>query len=87
MKGKGRKVKTYPNPSNGNYEFQITSYEAGSANMEIYNLLGQQVYNKQAVIRNSQFVIELNQPNGIYLYRVTSDNGNLIGEGKLIIQK
>ena len=80
-------IHVYPNPSNGNYEFQITNYEAGSANIEVYNVLGQQVYSKQAVISNSQFVIELNQPSGVYLYRVIANSGEVIGEGKLVIQK
>jgi len=28
-----------------------------------------------------------NEPNGIYFYRILQDNGNLLGEGKVIIQK
>ncbi len=28
-----------------------------------------------------------NQPNGVYFYRVIKEDGNLVGEGKLVIQK
>ncbi len=88
VKGESEKVKVYPNPSNGNYEFQITNYEGGTANMEVYNVLGEEIYSQKPVIRNSQFVIDLrSKSDGIYFYRVITDNGNVLGEGKLIIQK
>jgi len=29
----------------------------------------------------------LNQPSGIYLYRILQKDGSLIGEGKVIIEK
>jgi len=28
-----------------------------------------------------------NQPSGIYLYRVINEDGTLIGEGKVVVQK
>jgi uncharacterized repeat protein (TIGR03803 family) len=79
-------ISVYPNPSNGIFTLQ-SSVVSGQSSVDIYNVLGQQVYSKQAVIRNSQFVIELNQPSGVYLYRVIANSGEVIGEGKLVIQK
>jgi len=81
-------VNVYPNPSSGNFEFQIKNFESGKLNVQVYNVLGEQVYNSPLTIHHSPFTIDLsNQPNGVYVYRVMSNNGNLIGEGKIIIQK
>jgi len=83
------KVKVYPNPNNGKFEIQIVNGKLLMLNGEIqvYNILGQQVYS-QLTIDNSQFIIDLSsQPAGIYLYRVISEDGGLVGEGKLVIQK
>lgn len=79
-------IQVYPNPSNGEFILQW-SVVSGQLSVEIYNMLGEKVY-FQSNIQNSTFNINLsNQPNGIYLYRVTDESGNLIGNGKFIIQK
>jgi len=79
-------VKLYPNPSNGLFTIQ-SSVGSGQSSVEVYNALGEQVY-KQFTVHSSSFIVDLNnQPNGIYLYRLISETGNLVGEGKLIIQK
>jgi hypothetical protein len=83
-------VNVYPNPSGGMFTFAFRHAELVSAsqtNVEVYNVLGEQVYS-QFYIQNPTFNINLsNQPSGIYFYRIIDINGNLIGEGKLIIQK
>ena len=85
-------VSVYPNPSSGNFEFQITpdsyrDYESGKLNVEVYDILGEEIYS-QCTTHNSLFTIDLSSnPNGIYLYRITDANSNLIGTGKLIINK
>jgi len=54
--------------------------------LEIYNVLGEQI--QQFTIYNSRFTIDLSsQPNGVYLYRVITQDGSLVGEGKLVIEK
>jgi uncharacterized repeat protein (TIGR03803 family) len=81
-------MKLYPNPSNGQFNLQITNYESGIKNIEVYNILGEKVYSNPFTIHNSQFTIDLSsQPSGIYLYRVMAEDGSLVGEGKLVIQK
>lgn len=79
-------VSVFPNPSNGKFNFDISNYVQGIRNrIEIYNVLGEQV--SQIIINNSTFTITLtNEPSGIYLYRIVSDNGNFVATGKLIIQ-
>jgi uncharacterized repeat protein (TIGR03803 family) len=84
----GTGLKVYPNPSNGIFNI-VENGELKNENqtIEVYNLIGEQVYSQKSTF-NSQLTINLNnQPSGIYLYRVLSENGNFIGEGKLIIQK
>jgi hypothetical protein len=53
--------------------------------IEIYNVLGENVY--QSKINSTNTEINLNQPNGIYFYRVITESGSLLGEGKIVIQK
>jgi hypothetical protein len=86
LKIKNKELKIYPNPSNGNFSVEIKNYELCITNtVEVYNMLGQSIYKKQ--INNTTTEIDIsNEPKGIYLYRVTSDKGDAVGSGKLIIQ-
>jgi hypothetical protein len=77
-------VRVYPNPSSG-----IMSFELGIRNEStticIYNVLGEKV--QSLIVHNSSFIVDLRaQPAGIYLYRITSEKGEFIGSGKLVIQ-
>jgi len=83
----------YPNPNNGLFTLSLSNVNQKSAggrtscNIEIYNVLGEKVYS-QFTTDNSQFTIDLNgQPNGIYLYRVLAETGELAGEGKIVMEK
>ena len=87
-------ISLYPNPNNGVFTIQIVGVQnLVPSTIEIYNILGEKVYSKSpehsGSLANSQglITIDLNQPNGMYLYRVISTNGDLVGEGKLIINK
>jgi hypothetical protein len=61
--------------------------------VEVYNVLGEQVYTSTLPPPNGggasfSYLMNLSsQPNGIYLYRVISERGALVGEGKVIIEK
>jgi hypothetical protein len=83
-------VLLYPNPSNG--EFTIVesgklNMENEKSNIEVYNMLGEIVYGATLKQVQGDNIINLsNQPNGIYLYRVITPTGNLIGQGKMIVQ-
>ena len=81
-------IVVYPNPSNGMFTFETKSEELKGKRIEVYNVLGEKIYNALLTTFNSQFNVDLSSnPNGIYLYRVVGVNGELIGEGKLVIQK
>jgi hypothetical protein len=50
-------------------------------------MLGEKVYDKQWTINNGQCTIDLtNNTAGIYMYRVLSEAGSLIGAGKFVIE-
>lgn len=79
-------INVYPNPNNGQFTVQINDKSAGR-NMEVYNMLGEQVYSQTNIV-NPQFIIDLSsQPAGVYLYRIMDETGGLIGEGRIIVQK
>jgi len=81
-------IKIYPNPSNGVFTASIKNCGTEITNrILVYNMLGQEVYS-QSNIKNSTFKIDLStQPSGLYLYRVSDENGNILSQGKLEIQK
>lgn len=83
-------MKVYPNPSNGIFNLVITGETKQSISIiEIYNVLGKKVYSTPLNLSHvGDFKINLSgQPNGIYLCRILSTNGELAGEGKVIIEK
>jgi len=79
-------IKVYPNPNTGVFRMQLPTIN-DKLTVEIYNVVGQKVYS-QLSIGNVESIIDLSsQPNGLYFYRVISENWALIGEGKVIVQK
>ena len=79
-------ISVYPNPSNGNFTLSLSNVNS-TCNLEIYNILGDKVYAENLPQTNNNIINLTGQPNGVYLYRMLSKDGSLIGEGKLIIQK
>ncbi|HTA83435.1 MAG TPA: T9SS type A sorting domain-containing protein [Bacteroidia bacterium] len=80
----------FPNPSpDGFFTFQFNNpseFVEDDCSIEVYNLLGEKV-RSTFNIQNSTFRIDISgQPAGIYLYRVTSEKGELVGSGKLVIE-
>jgi uncharacterized repeat protein (TIGR03803 family) len=78
-------VNVYPNPSNGSFNIKLTNFSDQMV-LKVYNVLGQNIY--ETKLNSSSTEINLqNQPDGVYFYRLLSENSVLIGDGKLIIQK
>ncbi len=86
----------FPNPSNGLFTLSLSNINARpdepfgreKCTIEIYNVMGQKVLTQ--ILRSSQNdkVMDLsNQPNGVYFYRVLKEDGSIIGEGKVVIEK
>ena len=79
-------ISVYPNPNNG--EFTMESSISGASVVEIYNLLGEKVFTKNlSTTKGTNQINVSNQPNGVYLYRVISESGDLLGQGKITLQK
>jgi len=80
-------VTLYPNPSNGVFQIQANSQQLmANSRIEVYNALGQKVYAANINAATTQIDLS-NQAAGVYLYKVITETGGLIGEGKLMIEK
>lgn len=77
----------YPNPGNGIFLISANNPQPiANSCIEIYNLLGEEVYSKSN-IQNPTFSINLSsQPPGIYFYLIRNPDETIAGQGKLIIQ-
>ena len=78
LSGDSNDFKMYPNPSNGNFYIE-NSNKAFS--IEIYNIVGQKVYERKNTTGSTLTVTNLNK--GVYLVKITDDSKSLIK--KLII--
>ncbi len=79
-------VSLYPNPNNGVFQIAGSQQLLANSQIEIYNMLGEKVYSHYQITTPSEYQIDLSsQPAGIYLFRVITETGYLIGEGKFEI--
>ncbi|HSY76510.1 MAG TPA: choice-of-anchor tandem repeat GloVer-containing protein [Bacteroidia bacterium] len=83
---KSDNVLIYPNPNDGNFNLVIRNKASNDKNiLEVYNLLGKKLFSQN--LDNSQITNPVNMSSyvsGIYFYRVLSEKGILIGQGKLV---
>ncbi len=92
VRSEREEVKVVPNPNNGRFQLVICNEQLViKSTVEIYNMLGQEVYsNSYQPIAISHQLININlssKPSGIYLYRVITVTGELVGEGKFVIER
>ncbi len=88
-------LKLYPNPNNGMFTISLGHPElvSGTQTIEIQNVLGEKVFTSTLPPPNGRGVssaCEINissQPNGVYFYRAVGENGELIGEGKVVVDR
>lgn len=90
--GGNNNVSVYPNPSgNGKFEIQINNgqwiMDNEKARIEVYNVLGENVFSKLSIVNYPLSIDISNQPEGVYFYRVLGETGNVIGNGKMVIEK
>lgn len=79
------RISIFPNPSTGQFTLSLSNVSE-KCNVEVYSVLGERVKSEELRAKSEEIDLS-SQPNGIYLYRVITENGGLVGEGKLIIQK
>ncbi|SDG39960.1 PA14 domain-containing protein [Psychroflexus sediminis] len=64
----------YPNPTKGS--FQISGQDLGEgAEVEIYNMIGQQVYNRNLNGSSGTEITDFNANAGVYLVKIKNDQG------------
>jgi hypothetical protein len=79
-------IKVYPNPSYGTFTFSLSNINE-KCNIQIYNMLGQKVYEEIRQPADDNLIDLSVQPNGVYMYRAIANSGKIIGKGKLVIEK
>ena len=70
-------LEVFPNPSNGTFYIEFNG-ENEKADIEILNLLGKVILEKELISKNGKFKNSFdisNQPNGIYLLKIKHLNG------------
>ncbi len=82
----GGQLSVYPNPSEGTFTIGVKSEKLKVKNIEVFNVLGQEVKSEELRTKSEEINLT-NQPNGVYFYGVVGEDGSLVGEGKLVIQK
>ncbi len=79
--------KLFPNPNKGIFTFEfVGAQNFMPATIEIYNVLGQKVESEKLKVESEEIDLS-GQPNGVYFYRVVAENGNLLGEGKVVVER
>ena len=79
-------TKVYPNPGKGVFNFQAYGqWLIANSRIEVYNVSGEKVCQHSFSAPGNSLDLS-GQPAGTYFYRITSEQGEVIGSGKLIIQ-
>jgi hypothetical protein len=88
LKNENENVEIFPNPNNGKFNIAVQNVNQ-KTEIGVYNMLGEKTYSNSLpqTSKGGIGTIDLrNQPAGIYFYRITSEKGELIGSGKLVIE-
>ncbi len=82
--------KVFPNPNNGIFTIALSHAELVSGSqtiIEIYNVLGERVLTEPLRSTQGDNLINLsNKTTGIYFYRIITESGKLVSDGKMIVQ-
>jgi uncharacterized repeat protein (TIGR03803 family) len=77
-------VKISPDPNNGNFTVQLQNVKPNNQ-LEIFDVLGEKAF--KAKLNSNTIQINLGeQAAGIYLYQVLNEQGELMTEGKFIVE-
>jgi hypothetical protein len=78
----------YPNPNDGKFTIKEQEISGREQAIEIFNSIGQIVYNSSIAKGMNTFNINLStNPAGVYFYRIHYNSGALAGSGKLVIMR
>jgi hypothetical protein len=76
----------YPNPNNGTFTILLPELTSNPS-IEIYNMLGQKIFSQLTGNATKMIVNIGSASTGMYLYRLLKEDGSLLDEGKIIIEK
>jgi uncharacterized repeat protein (TIGR03803 family) len=78
------KVKVWPNPANTELNVEVQLQTGASDGICLYNMMGEKVICEELTNKLTSFAIDKFAA-GIYLYRITDNEGNLIKTDKVVI--
>ena len=78
-------IEVYPNPCHGIFSINIQNIK-DKAIIDIYSILGEITYSYPLTPGISQINLS-NEPTGLYMYRVITNQGILILSGKVMLEK
>ncbi len=82
---KGADVKVYPNPFEDSATFEIADAPAAGYTLEIFDLQGKHLFNQ--TYNQPTFRLQRQQlPAGMLFFRITTDRGEPIASGKLLVR-
>ncbi len=96
IKNSDSQLNIFPNPSTG--KFTINMVKASCmASLKVYNIMGQKIFGETlkpvrpihpgGQVQGDNLIDLSSQSNGVYFYRVVTENGVMLGEGKLVVEK
>jgi hypothetical protein len=81
---KNHKIILYPSPNSGNFTVKIEKPEK-DLTIEVYNLIGKKIKTIDIIPEQSNYLVDLNVSNGVYLVKVK--NGGRIFSQKVLVVK
>lgn len=77
----------YPNPVTEGTFWVERADSSGPAILQVYSLSGQLAYEQAIEGRRSQVILPYALSGGLYLYRIASQKGELLGAGKILLHR
>jgi hypothetical protein len=80
-------VKVYPNPSNGEFQVEISKWNAGTVDVAMYSADGKLIFTKKVLNNGDSQILQINDTHfssGIYYLRVSDEAHSSVS--KIIVQ-
>jgi hypothetical protein len=78
-------IKVFPNPFHETLFFQFDRAIPGDSQLRLFNVTGQLLFEKSIPKGSSSFTLaDLNMPEGLYIYQLTSESQAILFTGRII---